>query len=296
MWDDYLFPASVEEALDMLQAHGGEARIIAGGTDLALQCQRGQNPAKVMVDITRIPGLDRIEEQDGLIYIGAQVTHGQIAASPLIRSKAGVLAEACGSVGGPQIRNVGTLLGNVVNALPAADGAMALFALDAEVEMAERSGRRWAPIASLYAGVGRCTVDSCVAMITQLRFSPLGKDEAGAFERLAKRRALILPILNTAAVVGLGNGTVQQARIAIGPVAPTPFVAAEAGQALVGRAPDDGALGEAAKLAAQAAQPRYSLLRGSAEYRKAMVEVLVRRALTRAVAAASGEEGRHAKA
>jgi len=100
MWDEYLFPASVEEALEMLEAHGGGARIIAGGTDLVLQSQRGQRPAKVMVDISRIPGLDHIEERGGLICIGAQVTHGQVDASPLIRSRAGVLAEACGSVGG----------------------------------------------------------------------------------------------------------------------------------------------------------------------------------------------------
>ena len=294
MWDEYLFPASVEEVLEMLEAHGGEARIIAGGTDLVLQSQRGQCLAKVMVDITRIPGLDHIEERDGSIYIGAQVTHAQVAASPLIRSRAGVLAEACGSVGGAQIRNVGTLVGNVVNALPAADGAIALFALDAEAEVAERAGHRWTPIATLYAGVGLCTVDPCVAMITQLRFPALGKGEAGAFERLAKRRALVLPILNAAAIVGLNRGRVERARIAIGPVAETPFVAAEAGDALVGQTVNEEHIARAAQLAAQAAQPRDSLLRGSAEYRKAMVEVLVRRALWRAVEAASLQEGEDA--
>ncbi|MFQ6002044.1 MAG: FAD binding domain-containing protein, partial [Anaerolineae bacterium] len=196
-------------------------------------------------------------------------------------------AEACGSVGGPQIRNVGTLVGNVVNALPAADGAIALFALDAEAEVAERGGQRWTPIASLYAGVGLCTVDACAAMITQLRFPALGKGEAGAFERLGKRRTLVLPILNTAAIVRIEGDKVDRARIAIGPVAPTPFVAAEAAEALVGQTPDEEHIARAAQLAAQAAQPRDSLLRGSAEYRKAMVEVLVRRALWRAVEAAS---------
>ena len=294
MWDDYLFPRSVEEALEILHAHGGEARIIAGGTDLALQSQRGRVQVRVMVDITRIPNLDHIEEAEGHIYIGAQATHAQVAASSLIRSRAGVLAQACGSVGGPQIRNVGTLAGNVVNALPAADGAIGLFALGAEVEVAERTGRRWVPIEDLYAGVGRCTVDSCQAMITQLRFPALGDGEGSAFERLAKRKALILPILNTGVAVGLGNGKVQRARIAIGPVATTPFVATDAAEFLLGRMPSAAVAAEAAKLAAQAAQPRYSLLRGSAEYRKSMVEVLVRRALTRALASASGEEGEDA--
>lgn len=294
MWDDYLFPRSVDEALEMLEARGGDARIIAGGSDLTIQSQRGRVPAKVMVDITRIPSLGRIEERDGLIYIGARVTHAQIAASLLIRSRAKVLAEACGSVGGPQIRNVGTLVGNVVNALPAADGAMALFALDAEAEVAERTGRRWAPIADLYAGVGRCTVDSCEAMITQLRFPALGESEAGAFERLAKRKALILPILNAAVVVGMDGGKVERARIAIGPVATTPFVATEAGSTLIGAVPDEGSIAEAARLASEAAQPRDSLLRGTAAYRKSMVQVLVRRALTRCVARASGEEDKNA--
>ncbi len=294
MWDDYLFPRSVDEALEMLEAHGGKARIIAGGTDLTIQSQRGRIPAKVMVDITRIPGLERLEEQDGLIYVGARVTHAQIAASPLIRSRANVLAEACGSVGGPQIRNMGTLVGNVVNALPAADGAMALFALEADAEVVERTGTRWAPIADLYAGVGRCTVDSCEAMITQLRFPALGESEAGAFERLAKRKALILPILNAAVVVAIDGGKVDRARIAIGPVAITPFVAAEAAESLRGAVADEASIAEAALLASQAAQPRDSLLRGSAEYRKSMVEVLVRRALTRCVARASGEEDRNA--
>ncbi len=291
MWDDYLFPQSVEEALEMLETHGGQARIIAGGTDLVIQSERGRMPARVMVDITRIPGLSRVEERDGFIYVGAQVTHAQVAASVSIQSRANVLAEACGSVGGPQIRNVGTLVGNVVNALPAADGAIALFALDAEAEVSERTGGRWTAIADLYAGVGRCMVDSCEAMITQLRFPALGDGEAGAFERLAKRKALILPILNAAVVVGLDGGKVKTARIAIGPVATTPFVATEAAEALMGSVPDEGSIARAAKLASDAAQPRDSLLRGSAEYRKSMVEVLVRRALTRAVARASGEEG-----
>jgi carbon-monoxide dehydrogenase medium subunit len=291
MWDDYLFPQSVEEVLEMLQTHGGQARIIAGGTDVVIQSERGRIPARVMVDITRIPGLSRVEERDGFIYVGAQVTHAQVAASLLIQRRANVLAEACGWVGGPQIRNVGTLVGNVVNALPAADGAIALFALDAEAEVVERTGRRWTAIADLYAGVGRCTVDSCEAMITQLRFPALGDGETGAFERLAKRKALILPILNAAVVVGLDAGKVKMARIAIGPVATTPFVAAEAAESLIGAVADEPSIAEAALLASQAAQPRDSLLRGTAEYRKSMVEVLVRRALTRAVARASGEEG-----
>ena len=283
MWQKYLFPATVQEALEMLAAHGGQARIIAGGTDLVLQSQRGQRAATVMVDITRIPGLDGIEEHEDYVTIGCQATHAQIAASPLIHQKAEVLALACGSVGGPQTRNVGTLVGNVVNALPAADGAVALFALDAEVEVVDAEGRRWLPIAAMYAGVGKCTIDPCVQMVTAIRFRPLSNGWASAYQRLANRKALALPILNAAVVVGLEDGVCSEVRIAVGPVAPTPFRAREAEAALVGQPPTPEAVVRAARLAADAANPRDSALRGSRDYRKAMVEVLVRRALTEAV-------------
>ncbi len=271
----------------MLAEHGGRAQIIAGGTDLVLQAQRGQSTATVLVDITRIPGLDFIQERDGYIVLGAQVTHAQAARSPLIRQKAGVLAQACASVGGPQIRNVGTLVGNVVNALPAADSAVALFALDAELEVAEAGGRRWLPIAALYGGVGVCTLDRCGQMVTAIRFRPLADGAGSAFERLASRKALTLPILNAAAVVALDGERFRWARIAVGPVAPTPFRATAAEDSLVGQPVTPAAIAEAARLAARDAQPRDSLLRGGKEYRTDMVAVLVRRALRRACEPAS---------
>jgi len=288
MWQKYLFPATVQEALQMLTAHPGESQIIAGGTDLVLQSKRGQCPSTVIVDITRIPGLDFIIERDGFIAIGCQATHAQIAASPLIRQKAEALALACGSVGGPATRNVGTLVGNVVNALPAADGAVALFALEAKVEVTDANGQRWLPIAELYAGVGQCVLDPCAQMVTAIRFPPLEPGRASAYQRLANRKALALPTLAVGAVVGVRDGVCDAVRIAVGPVAPTPFRAREAEATLMGQPPTTEAIAHAAGLAEQAAQPRDSLLRGSSDYRQTMVGVLVRRALTQAVAKAEG--------
>lgn len=288
MWREYLFPGSVEEALEMLAAHPGESQIIAGGTDLVLQSKRDQCPATVIVDITHIPGLDFIAEREGFVVIGCQVTHAQVARSRLISEKAEVLALACGSVGGPATRNVGTLVGNVVNALPAADGAVALFALDAEVEVADADGRRWMPIAELYAGVGECVLDPCAQMVTAIRFCPLEPGQASAYQRLANRKALALPTLAVGAVVGVKDGVCDAVRVSVGPVAPTPFRAREAEAWLVGRPPTSEAIAQAAELAQRAAQPRDSLLRGSSDYRQAMVGVLVRRALTEAVAKAEG--------
>jgi CO/xanthine dehydrogenase FAD-binding subunit len=283
MWDAYLSASSVEDALGKLAELGDRGRLIAGGTDLVLQAQRGQCSARAMVDVTRIPGLDAIREEDGYLVVGATATHTRIAASPLIRSVAGPLAQACASIGGPQIRNVATLAGNVVNALPAADGAVALFALDAQVEVATLTGRRWMPILELYQGVGECTLDPCAEMVTAIRFRPLAASTGSAFQRLARRRAMALPIVNAAVVVDVHEGRVNEARIAVGPVAPTPFRAAVAENVLVGERPTAACVAQAAQLAARDARPRSSLLRGTATYRAAMVEVLVRRALTAAL-------------
>lgn len=282
MWTNYLFPGTVEEALRMLQDSAGQARIIAGGTDLVLQAQRGQCPSTIMVDITRIPGLDGIEQRDGWVRMGALTTHAQIARSPLIQQTAGLLSAACNEVGGPQIRNVATLVGNVVNAMPAADGAVALFALDAEIEVATPADRQWKPIADLYAGVGICTVDPCFQMVTGIRFRPLPKTAGWAYLRISQRRALNLPMVTTAVVARLEGAHVAEACIAVGPVAPTPFRASAAEQALRGAPANAESIAAAAQLAREEANPRDSTLRGSREYRKHLVEVLVRRALQQA--------------
>ncbi|MCG2766913.1 MAG: FAD binding domain-containing protein [Anaerolineae bacterium] len=286
MWREYLFPQSVAEALEMLRAHNGSARIIAGGTDLVLQRKEGKSTAVVAVDISRIPGLNGIEVTGDHVRVGALVTHAQVAAAPLILERAAVLAEACSKVGGPQTRNVGTLVGNVVNALPAADSAIALMALDAEVEVVALEGKRWLPLKELYRGVGQCCVDACSQIVTTLRFRSLESSYGSAYERLAKRRSLILPILAVAAVVGVDNGRFKEVRIAMGPVALVPLRVSAAEDSLRGRPIGQEAIKQAAAKALAAAQPRDSVLRGSREYRQAMVEVLARRALTRATVAA----------
>jgi CO/xanthine dehydrogenase FAD-binding subunit len=286
MWREYLFPKSIQEALQMLDSRGGEARVIAGGTDLVLQRKQGECPASVAVDISRIDGLDTIEASGEYILIGALATHGQVAASPLILEQAAVLAQACGKVGGPQTRNVGTLAGNVVNALPAADSAIALLALDAEVEVATLGSTQWLPSNELCLGVGQCSVDSHSQIVTALRFKPLDSRQGSAYERLAKRRSLILPVLAVAAVVTIEDGHYADVRIAMGPVAPVPLRAEIAEAFLSGKPVAEKAIREAAAEAAAVARPRDSVLRGSQEYRQAMVEVLTRRALARATAAA----------
>ncbi len=284
MWQEYVFPETIDQALAVLAAHKGQARIIAGGTDLALQAQREEVGLTCAVDVTRIPALQGIRQDGEEIVLGACVTHAQAAASELLLQRAPVLAAACAWVGSPQIRNVGTIGGNIVNAQPAADAVIALVALDATVEVAGPGGMRREPLADLFSGPGRCSVDPTREILTAIRFRALRLGESSAFARLARRKALALPMLNVAVVVAVEAGlkpapTFAWARIALGPVAPTPYRATRAEQALRNAEVTAESIARAAQIAGEDAQPRASVLRGSREYRKEMVRVYVRRAL-----------------
>jgi carbon-monoxide dehydrogenase medium subunit len=288
MWQAYETPTSVEEALGILARYEGQARIIAGGTDLIVELQEGKCSAECLVDVTRIPGLDRIEEQEGWIVLGANVTFRQIKESALVQDRARVLAEAAGSVGALQIQTVATLAGNVASALPAADGSVALMALDAEAEVATMTGRAWRPVGALFLGPGRSAVDPTQQMITAIRFPALATGQGSAWERIGRRRALVLPILNCGVTVALdGPGAaVRRARIALGPVAPVPFRARETEAFVAGRPAGEETFAQAAEVAAGEAHPRTSLLRASKEYRTEVLKVLVRQGLARATAQA----------
>ena len=283
MWQEYLLARTVDEALSLLERRQGRARLVAGGTDLVIQCARDKCPAEALVDVTRIPELATMQERDGWVELGAAVTHAQAAESALVRRCGALLATACRAIGGPQIRNVGTLAGNLVTALPAADAALALVALDAEVEVATLRGRDWLPMRELHLGVGRCRVDSCSEVITRLRFRALGPEYRCAQERLARRKLHDLPILNVGAIAALRDGRLYDVRVVIGPVADKPLRVPECEAMLEGQVPEGDLLAHVAQVAASSCQPRDSLLRGSGEYRRALAAVMVRRALERVV-------------
>lgn len=282
MWSEYLFPTSVKETLMFLSKSKGEARIIAGGTDLIPQLKRETRQLKCLIDITNIRELCKIVESGDSITIGAGVTHSHVISSDLIKNHAIVLAEAASCVGSPLIRNQGTIVGNVVNAQPAADTALALFALNANIEIHTQTGKKLVPIADLYYGPGISAVDSSSELVTSIHFQKLGRNSGSAFVRLSQRKALTLPVLNVAVVVMLTNDQYTSARIAIGPVAQMPFRSEKAELFLKGTRIHSESIMKAAELSAEDAQPRDSALRGSAGYRQQMVKVLVRRALEKA--------------
>jgi carbon-monoxide dehydrogenase medium subunit len=288
MWQAYEMPTSVEEAVNTLARYRGQAQLIAGGTDLIIELQEGKHAVQCLVDVTRIPNLDRIERQEGWIVIGANVTFRQIKDSTLLQEEARVLPEAAATVGALQIQTVATLAGNLASALPAADGSVALLALDAEARIADTHGQAWQPVGELFLGPGKSALDPTRQMITHIRFPvPEGK-HGSAWQRIGRRRALVLPILNCAVCVGLDpdGERFQWARLGLGPVAPVPFRAKECEAFLVGKPATADAMRQAGEIAAGEAHPRTSLLRASKEYRLEVLPVLVRHGLERAVAQA----------
>jgi carbon-monoxide dehydrogenase medium subunit len=283
MWEDFIIPSTIDEALRVLIESGGRARVLAGGTDLILQLREGQTKTDCVVYVKEIDSLHGIKAEDGRIRLGAAVTHAEVAESGLIRRTVPALVEACCAVGSPQIRNQGTVVGNVVNAAPAADAAAVLFTLGAELEVVGSDGLRILAIDDAYVGLMESRIDSTQEIVQAVRF-PIPPDHGGsAFVRISHRKSLCLPVLNGGFYVEIKNGMFSKAVIALGPVAPVPFRATEAEKTLVSNRVTPEIIETAASVASEEANPRDSLLRGSREIRKAMVKGLVIRGLETAV-------------
>lgn len=284
LWQTYHMPSTVEEAVQTLTQHAGNARIIAGGTDLMidLQFSESQHPVDALVDVTRIPEMVQISERDGTCIVGAAATHTAIVKSRLLEAQATCLVESCGVVGGPQVRNVGTLGGNVAHALPAADGTTSLVSLDAEAEVAWGDGRReWLPLAQLFKGPGISALDTSRDVLVAFRFKLTGEREGSAFKRIMRPQGVALPVLGCAIWVRLDESRerYQEVRICLSPVAPTPIRAEAVEAALRGQLVGDDSLNAAVAAAYESLHPRTSKYRATGEYREYMMETLLRRAL-----------------
>jgi CO/xanthine dehydrogenase FAD-binding subunit len=286
LWNRYHIARSVDEALRWLAQYDGGAQVVAGGTDLLLDIQQGNRPpVEALVDITRIGELLAIEVDGDMMTLGAGVTLTAIVDHLAIRERATCLAESCGVVGGPQVRNVATLGGNVAHALPAADGTLSLVALDARAEVASVEGRMWYNIRDLFVGPGESRVDASRQLLTRFRFRLAGTREASAFKRIMRPQGVALPILGCAVWIRLDEAGERfaESRLSLGPVGPTPGLASEVESALIGQPADKGTITKTAALAREQLHPRTSKYRATADYRSEIIEVLIRRALTLAV-------------
>jgi len=287
--EKYILAKDIRETLDILDKYGGKTRVVAGSTDLLPLVRRTKAKIDCLVDITGIDGLAYIEEEDGLIKIGALVTHGEVENSPLIRKRAFVLAEACGVTGSPQIKNKGTLVGNIVNASPAADASVALIILGAEAKIVSKAGERVGKVENIFLGPGKPKLAGN-ELVTELCFKILQPGQGGAFLKLAKRKGLAISVVNAAVLISLdeSRGICRDARIAVGSVAPTPVRVKDAEKILIGQQVEEKII-EKASLTAMAEVKPIDDIRGSAGYRREMTKVLVARAIRKAIHRAGGE-------
>ncbi len=278
MWQNYFSVTSVEEALELLAQYGERARIVAGATDLILEIERGQRSGvDTLIDITRVPGLDQISVQGDSVRLGPLVTHNHLVGSDVVVQRALPLAQAAWSVGAPQIRNRGTVAGNLITASPANDTITPLWALGATVTLTSHRGERTLDFPSFYKGVRRIAMlpDE---MLTSITFPLLAGHERGIFLKLGLRRAQAISVVNAAVILGFDGERVTRATITLGSVAPTIIRVPVAEQFLQGKMLTDDVIREAARLAAATPTP-IDDVRGGAGYRTEMVRVLVARAL-----------------
>ena len=293
LWNHYHTPSTVDEATQLLQQYAGQARVIAGGTDLLVEMRAEEHPPlQALIDITRIPALTRISCQPSLVQIGAGVTHSQIVHSLHLRNLATSLVESCGVVGGPQVRNVGTIGGNVAHALPAGDGTTSLVALDAEAEVIYNGQQKWVPILQMYRGPGKSLLDSTRDLLLGFRFTPATGRTATAFKRVMRPQGVALPVLGCAVWIKLSESgdRIEDVRFSIAPIGPTPTRIKQLEEALIGKASDEDTVQYAGKTAQSCIQPRTSKYRATAEYRHELVGVLVKRTLALAIRRAKSGE------
>lgn len=277
MWKVYYTPTNVDDALRLLAEHGPRARLIAGGTDLIVELDRGTRQADVLIDVTRIGGLNRVSVDDGRVHVGPAVTHNRAVDSATLVERGYPLALACWQVGTPQLRNRGTIAGNLVTASPANDTIAALWALDARLTLSSVEGERTLSFDDFYQGV-RETALNPDEMVTDVSFPALESNQRGTFAKQALRRVHAISVVNAAAVLSFDEDVVVGARIALGSVAPTVIRARESESALVGRRLTEESIDKAAQLAARATSC-IDDIRAGADYRQEVITVLVRRAL-----------------
>ena len=277
--DNYYCVTSLDEALSLLAERGGRARLIAGATDLILEIERGiRQGIDTLIDISRVPGLDRITlDEKGMIHLGPLVTHNHCVASDLIKERAFPLARAAWEVGAPQIRNRGTVAGNLITASPANDTIPPLMALGTRLTLKSKSGTRIVPLEEFYTGVRRTVMNPDEALV-DISFPALADNQRGAFYKLGLRRAQAISLVNAAVILSFQGDRVEKACLTLGSVAPVIVHARETEEYLSGRRLDQETIETAALLARSAVRP-IDDLRGSAAYRLEMVRVTVMRCL-----------------
>ena len=275
---DLVTPRTLDDALDLLADESKKAVPLAGGTNLVMELRDGDSKAGLLVNIEDLPEIVEIRLDGGYLVIGGGVTLAGLLQDERVEKYASPLWQAARLFANPLIRNRATVGGNLADASPAADTAPPLLALNAEIELRSRAGSRWLPLDQFFVGVRR-TQRQVNELITSVRIPISNPGMSSGFYKLGLRKADAISIASAAVVVEKdGDGICRAARIALGSVAPRPVRAKQAEAVLVGQRLQKELIIQASQLAAAAASP-ISDLRATADYRRQMVPVLVRRVL-----------------
>jgi CO/xanthine dehydrogenase FAD-binding subunit len=277
----FINPQSLVEALEYLNQYGKEAKIIAGGTDLLIQLRNEDDKiagVKFLVNIDSLPNLRQIKIDEDYISIGTLVNHAEIASSELIWAKVSFLSKAASVIGSPQIRNRGTIGGNLINASPAADTVPVMIALDAVVILQSLTGSRKLPVRDLFLR----PYETCIRhdeILTEIKFKCLPEGSKASFLKIGRRNALVIARLNIAVSLKTDEkGIVEDIRIAPGSVMPIPCRAIEAEKLLIGQTPNEEIINRASKKIADTMVEK-SGIRASTIYKKPVIEAITRRAI-----------------
>jgi len=275
----YLTPKTLDEAISLYESYGEQAKYVAGGTDVLVKIKEGKLAADYLISLKHIIRQDRpfLNHETGELYIGAFCTHRSIEQSSLVRHHYPILHDAVKNIGSVQIRNVATIGGNLVNAVPSADGAIPLIALDGKANIYGTKGQRSIELRRFFLGPGQCDLEAG-EILTEIVIPPLAANTGSAYIKHGRREAMELPMLGVGVLLALEEdmATCAKARICLGVAAPTPFRALEAEKYLQGKTLGEENLAEAGRIAGQESKVRDSI-RGVAWYRREMVGVLVKR-------------------
>jgi len=278
---DYYAPETLAEAIDLLKKFGDSARVLAGGTDLMVKMRLGAISPGALVSIKKIPGLDVITVDPGKgLTIGATALLADVAAHPEVRTQYPAIAAAASDTANVQVRNMGTVVGNLCNASPSADNAPALLVMGAKVHIAGWAGGRTLPLKEFFRGPGR-TALAPDEIVTAVSVPPVPENTGVMYLSFSGRGKLDCSTVGIGALMRMDGDICKSAKIAIGACAPTPMLAPEAENMLTGNTVDEGLLRSVSQKAAKETSP-IDDLRASAAYRIKVVEVLAYRVLTEA--------------
>ncbi len=279
---EHLQAGTVGEACSLLAKYKGEARLIAGGTDLLVCMKRREMCPKCLINIKAIPELDYIHYSREGLRIGALATISDVESSPVIRERFPILADTAHQIGTPHIRNVGTIGGNLCNAAPSADTALPLIGLGARARISGPKGERIIVLEEFFVGPGETALQDG-EMLTEIQVPEPPAHILGVYLKLPARTVIDIAVVGVAVIVRLDSKNIVDVRIVLGAVAPTPIRARKAEEIIKGNVVEDIRIEKAAQAAAEEAEP-ISDVRGSAEYRREMVKVLTGRAVKQLIA------------